>query len=122
MTVCLCCQPVDPDCLKHNVVLKMSEWRPTCWTCTKKGMRIRNLVVSSKPAAYRCRGNSDQGLFRIGVDMELKRLRLGRNEERRLGGGHLWIYSNEVDNAATPLKSFAPGEQVVVESHNGKKM
>jgi 23S rRNA (cytosine1962-C5)-methyltransferase len=54
--------------------------------------------------------------------MELKRLRLGRNEERRLGGGHLWIYSNEVDNAATPLKSFAPGEQVVVESHNGKKM
>jgi 23S rRNA (cytosine1962-C5)-methyltransferase len=54
--------------------------------------------------------------------MELKRLRLGRNEERRLRGGHLWIYSNEVDTAVTPLKSFTPGEQVIVEAHGGKAM
>jgi 23S rRNA (cytosine1962-C5)-methyltransferase len=52
--------------------------------------------------------------------MEMKRLRLARNEERRLRSGHLWVYSNEVDIAATPLKSFAPGEQVMVEAHNGK--
>jgi 23S rRNA (cytosine1962-C5)-methyltransferase len=52
--------------------------------------------------------------------MELKRLRLGRNEERRLRGGHLWIYSNEVDNAVTPLKSFTQGEQAIVETHVGK--
>src|SRR5471030_2191153 len=54
--------------------------------------------------------------------MELKRLRLGRNEERRLRGGHLWIYSNEVDTAVTPLKVFTPGEQVIVEAHGGKTM
>jgi 23S rRNA (cytosine1962-C5)-methyltransferase len=54
--------------------------------------------------------------------MELKRLRLGRNEERRLRGGHLWIYSNEVDVAMTPLKSFTPGEQVIVEAHSGKTL
>jgi len=54
--------------------------------------------------------------------MGFKHLRLGRNEERRLQGGHLWIYSNEVDNAATPLKSFTPGEQVIVEAHGGKKL
>ena len=47
--------------------------------------------------------------------MELKRLRLGRNEERRLQGGHLWVYSNEVNNAVTPLKAFAPGELALVE-------
>lgn len=54
--------------------------------------------------------------------MELKRLRLGRNEERRLQGGHLWVYSNEVNNAVTPLKAFAPGELALVESHGGKPM
>jgi 23S rRNA (cytosine1962-C5)-methyltransferase len=54
--------------------------------------------------------------------MELRHLRLGRNEERRLKGGHLWIYSNEVDNTATPLKSFKQGEQVVVQAHNGKAL
>ena len=57
-----------------------------------------------------------------GKPMELKRLRLGRNEERRLQGGHLWVYSNEVNNAVTPLKSFAPGELALVEAHSGKTM
>ena len=57
-----------------------------------------------------------------GKPMELKRLRLGRNEERRLQGGHLWVYSNEVNNAVTPLKAFAPGELALVESHGGKPM
>lgn len=52
--------------------------------------------------------------------MELKRLRLGRKEERRLVGGHCWVYSNEVDNAVTPLKAFAPGELAIVEASNGK--
>jgi len=56
------------------------------------------------------------------LKQELKRLRLGRNEERRLRGGHIWIYSNEVDNAVTPLKSFTPGEIVLVEAHGGKPM
>jgi 23S rRNA (cytosine1962-C5)-methyltransferase len=50
----------------------------------------------------------------------LNRLRLNRDADRRLSGGHLWIYSNEVAAGQTPLKSFEPGEQVVVESAHGK--
>lgn len=51
---------------------------------------------------------------------ELNTLKLKPNEERRLREGHLWIYSNEVDVAATPLKNFAAGEQVRVEDSKGK--
>ncbi len=54
------------------------------------------------------------------MTMKLKSLRLNRHEERRLVGGHLWIYSNEVNNRETPLKQFLPGEQVRVESHSSK--
>jgi len=36
-------------------------------------------------------------------------LRLKRGEDRRLRAGHLWVFSNEVDIAATPLTGFAPG-------------
>lgn len=42
----------------------------------------------------------------------LPELRLRRGEDRRLRAGHLWIFSNEIDSAATPLDRFAPGEQV----------
>ena len=54
--------------------------------------------------------------------MELKKLQLKKNEERRLRAGHLWIYSNEVNSIETPLKQFSPGEQVQVISHNGKTL
>jgi len=49
-------------------------------------------------------------------------LRLKKNEERRIRAGHLWVYSNEVDTAATPLKSFEPGQQVQLLAHNGKSL
>jgi 23S rRNA (cytosine1962-C5)-methyltransferase len=39
-------------------------------------------------------------------------LRLKRGEDRRLRAGHLWVFSNEVDIAATPLSGFAIGAQV----------
>lgn len=45
---------------------------------------------------------------------DLARLVLSRNEDRRLRAGHLWVYSNEVDKARTPLKSFSPGQQVQI--------
>ena len=54
--------------------------------------------------------------------MELKKLQLKKNEERRLLAGHLWIYSNEVNTTETPLKQFSPGEQVRVLSHTGKTL
>ncbi|HEY8508435.1 MAG TPA: class I SAM-dependent rRNA methyltransferase [Steroidobacteraceae bacterium] len=41
-------------------------------------------------------------------------LKLKRGEERRLRAGHLWIFSNEVDTAATPLAGFQPGQLVRV--------
>ncbi len=43
-------------------------------------------------------------------------LRLKRHEERRVGAGHLWIFSNEVDTAATPLTAFAAGSVAAVRS------
>ncbi len=49
-------------------------------------------------------------------------LRLKKNEERRLRAGHLWVYSNEVDTRATPLKAFEPGEPVLIQAHNGKPL
>ena len=32
-----------------------------------------------------------------------------RGEDRRLSAGHLWVFSNEVDTARTPLTEFEPG-------------
>ncbi len=49
-------------------------------------------------------------------------LKLKKGAERRLKTGSLWIYSNEVDNQASPLKSFAPGDQAVVETAQGKSL
>ncbi len=51
---------------------------------------------------------------------KLAPLKLKRGEERRLRAGHLWIYSNEIDVAATPLSTFEAGEQVEVQSASGK--
>ncbi|HFD38601.1 MAG TPA: class I SAM-dependent rRNA methyltransferase [Anaerolineae bacterium] len=39
-------------------------------------------------------------------------LYLKKQEERRIRAGHLWVFSNEVDSARSPLARFMPGEQV----------
>ncbi|MET4696528.1 class I SAM-dependent rRNA methyltransferase [Endozoicomonas lisbonensis] len=52
--------------------------------------------------------------------MTHKALRLKDRADRRLKAGHLWIYSNEVDTKATPLKGFSTGELVVIENAAGK--
>ena len=49
-------------------------------------------------------------------------LRLKKNEERRIRAGHVWVYSNEVDNSATPLKAFTPGQAVQIQTHSGKSL
>lgn len=51
-----------------------------------------------------------------------ERLRLKKNADRRLKAGHLWLYSNEIDIEATPLKGVEPGAQAVIEAANGKPM
>ena len=48
--------------------------------------------------------------------MTIPVLKLKRGEDRRLRAGHLWIFSNEVDTAATPLTQFEPGAAVQVHS------
>lgn len=48
----------------------------------------------------------------------LKTLKLKKGEDRRIRTGHPWIYSNEIDTAVSPLKSFSPGEEVVVEAQD----
>ncbi len=45
---------------------------------------------------------------------------LRRGADRRLRGGHLWVFSNEIDTARSPLSDFAAGDQVLVRSANGE--
>lgn len=52
--------------------------------------------------------------------MSTPTLRLKKDQERRLLAGHFWIYSNEVDTRATPLKAFDPGQPVEILSHRGR--
>jgi 23S rRNA (cytosine1962-C5)-methyltransferase len=47
---------------------------------------------------------------------------LRRGEERRLRAGHLWVFSNEVDVAKTPLGAFQPGDPVQILDHAGKPL
>ncbi|MEE9334325.1 MAG: class I SAM-dependent rRNA methyltransferase [Granulosicoccaceae bacterium] len=47
-------------------------------------------------------------------------LRLKKGEEKRLSSGHLWVFSNEIDTAVTPLKGIEPGQPVTVERANGQ--
>ena len=54
--------------------------------------------------------------------MTLPSLRLKANADRRLRAGHLWVYSNEVDTAATPLSGFTAGDQAILEAAGGKPL
>ncbi len=54
------------------------------------------------------------------LTMAIAPLRLKKNEDRRLRAGHVWVYSNEIDTAATPLTEFEPGQPVVIEDHSGR--
>jgi len=49
-------------------------------------------------------------------------MRLKNHEERRLRAGHLWIYSNEIDSAKTPLKTVSPGSLCRWEDARGKPL
>jgi 23S rRNA (cytosine1962-C5)-methyltransferase len=53
---------------------------------------------------------------------KLPRLRLKKGEDRRLRAGHLWIYSNEIDTQATPLKACTPGQCVTLENSVGRPL
>lgn len=52
--------------------------------------------------------------------MSVPQLRLNKNQDRRLRAGHCWIYSNEVDTKASPLKDLEPGQAVDIVNHQDK--
>lgn len=51
---------------------------------------------------------------------DLPVLRLRRGEDRRISAGHLWVFSNEVDVAATPLTGFKVGAHCRIVSDRDK--
>ncbi len=53
---------------------------------------------------------------------DLAPIRLKKREERRVRAGHLWVYSNEIDTKATPLKDFEAGQPVVILAYDGKAL
>jgi 23S rRNA (cytosine1962-C5)-methyltransferase len=54
--------------------------------------------------------------------MPIPELRLKPREERRLRAGHLWVYSNEVDIARTPLSALQPGSLCRLVDARGKAL
>ncbi|MEO8307235.1 MAG: class I SAM-dependent rRNA methyltransferase [Pseudomonadota bacterium] len=50
----------------------------------------------------------------------LPQLALKRHEDRRIRAGHCWVFSNEIDNAATPLTGIAPGAAARIVDHRQK--
>ena len=50
----------------------------------------------------------------------MKNLILKKNEDRRIRAGHLWVFSNEIDTARTPLKAFAAGEPATLADSTGR--
>ena len=51
--------------------------------------------------------------------VRLPRLQLRRHEERRIRGGHAWVFSNEIDTSVTPLSGIEPGAAVRVVDSRG---
>jgi 23S rRNA (cytosine1962-C5)-methyltransferase len=45
---------------------------------------------------------------------------LRKGADHRLRGGHLWVYSNEVDSERSPLSSFSAGDLVAIRNTNGR--
>jgi len=56
----------------------------------------------------------------VDEEVEYPALYLKRNEDARLRGGHVWVFSNEVDVARSPLTAFEPGEIAVIVDHQAK--
>src|SRR5579872_2932585 len=54
--------------------------------------------------------------------MTLPRLRLNPKADYRLRHGSVWIYSNEIDNKHTPLKSVQPGDLAIIENDQGRAL
>ena len=49
-------------------------------------------------------------------------IRLKKNEDKRIKAGHLWVYSNEIDTQATPLKDIPAGSLCLLQDARGKDL
>lgn len=49
-------------------------------------------------------------------------IRLKKNEDKRVKAGHLWVYSNEIDIKATPIKELVPGSLCLLQDCRGKDL
>lgn len=49
-------------------------------------------------------------------------LRLLKHKDRRLRAGHMWVFSNEVDNRATPLTALESGQVVLIQDASGHNL
>ena len=47
---------------------------------------------------------------------------LKKREERRIKAGHLWVFSNEIDTARSPIKGLEAGSLVVVLANSGEHL
>jgi 23S rRNA (cytosine1962-C5)-methyltransferase len=54
--------------------------------------------------------------------IEYPALYLKKGEDARLRGGHLWVFSNEIDVARSPLSGFEPGDACAILDHHGKPL
>ena len=54
------------------------------------------------------------GIPNVAEEIQLPALYLKRGEDTRLRAGHLWVFSNEVDVARSPLGGFEPGQACVI--------
>lgn len=52
----------------------------------------------------------------------MRDLYLRKGADRRLRGGHLWVYSNEVDSDRTPLGDFEAGDPVTLRRGDGVQL
>jgi 23S rRNA (cytosine1962-C5)-methyltransferase len=50
--------------------------------------------------------------------MQSSIIRLKKGEDRRIRAGHPWIFSNEIDTKATPLKGLTPGQETSIIAHD----
>jgi 23S rRNA (cytosine1962-C5)-methyltransferase len=60
--------------------------------------------------------------LRMTTEIAYPALYLKRGEDERLRGGHLWVFSNEVDVRRSPLTGFEPGEPCVIADSTGKPL
>lgn len=56
------------------------------------------------------------------TDPILPALQLKGGEDRRLRAGHLWVFSNEIDVARTPLTGFSSGDAVRLLDASGRML